>query len=260
MKKLHVSGYANLSQQMANDFISFASSGNIPNKLSYKISDDQEDLLIESFSRKAGLSCINQPLTKLAFDQRKFDPTKDIHPRTALQNYIRNDEYLDRTATKEVEILLKLKKPIEEIYKEYHSLPEWIDSYSRSLQNGLDRIMNISFGELELFKPQIEYLKQLLYLRYRLSLEDILSKSEEELKKIILEKDEKMVKSHTLDKLKSSAAKEEIKKEAPIIKDSNGLTQESIVNAIFGNNQIRRSGEKTVERTITITIRDQVLD
>lgn len=262
MKKLHVRGYVNLSQQMANDFLSFVQNSKIPNKLNYTIADDAEDLFIESFSRKAGLSCQDKPMIKLAFDQRKFDPTKDIHPRNVLQNYIRNDDYLDRTAAKEVEILLKLKKPTSEIHQEYHHLPEWIDSYSRSLQNSLERVMNISFGELELFKPQIEYLKQLLYLRYRLSLEDILAKSEDDLKKIILDKDEKMVKSHTLDKLKLSAAKEDnIKKEAPIAKDGNlGLTQESIVNAIFGNNQIRRAGEKTVERTITITIKDQVID
>ena len=46
-------------------------------------------------------------------------------------------------------------------------------------------------------------------------------------------------------------------------KDGNGLnasTQDSIINAIFGKQDLRRDGEKKVERTITITIKDEVVE
>lgn len=263
MKKLNISGYVDLSSKMASDFLSFVSSDKIPTKLNYKISDDCEDSMVESISRTAGLSIESKPIVKLAFDQRRFNSETDIHPRGNLQNYIRNDDFVDRDSAKDVEILLRLKKPVEEIFEQYHTLPEWADSYSRSLQNGLQRIMSVSTGELELFKPQIEYLKQLIYLRYRLSMEDLLSKSSDELKQIILSKDEKMIKSGSLNLLKSSLTKDSaLPKQEAVVKDGNGngLTQESIINAIFGNNQLRRAGEKTVERTITITIKDNVIE
>ncbi len=55
-----------------------------------------------------------------------------------------------------------------------------------------------------------------------------------------------------------------LQKQAPAISNNkqinNDSTQNAIINAIFGNNNIRKDGEKTVERTITITIKDSVID
>jgi hypothetical protein len=90
-----------------------------------------------------------------------------------------------------------------------------------------------------------------------LSLDDIAKMSADQLSQAILKKDEKLLKKGAF--IKEMVNREE--KAMPAVKDGNGgLTQDSIVNAIFGNNNIRRDGEKTVERTITITIKDTVLD
>jgi hypothetical protein len=117
MKKLNISGYVDLSSKMASDFLSFVSSDKIPAKLNYKISDDCEDYMVESISRTAGLSIESKPIVKLAFDQRRFNSEKDIHPRGNLQNYIRNDDFVDRDSAKDVEILLLLKNLLKKFLK-----------------------------------------------------------------------------------------------------------------------------------------------
>ncbi len=101
-------------------------------------------------------------------------------------------------------------------------------------------------------------MEQLLFARYRLSLNDIKGMSKEALRERIMQKDEHLLKRG---RYQSAVGKSELESRAVTIKDGNGkITQDSIVNAIFGNNNFRREGENKVERTITITIRDEVLD
>jgi hypothetical protein len=173
-----------------------------------------------------------------------------------LQHYHRSEEFLNRDDEKKIEILARLIAPLNDIKNKFGADTDWHDSYARLLLDNLNKALIVKESELDVFRPQIEYLSQILDLRYRLSLDDIAKMSSEELSQVILKKDEKLLK-------KGSFLKEMVKREPEkvVIKDGNGgITQESIVNAIFGNNNIRRDGEKTVERTITITIKDTVLD
>ena len=71
--------------------------------------------------------------------------------------------------------------------------PEWLDSYCRILSAALDRTLRIEQKDMDFFKPQMDYLEELLYLRYRLKDEDIIRLNEKELRNIILDKDERLL-------------------------------------------------------------------
>jgi len=118
--------------------------------------------------------------------------------------------------------------------------------------------LRIKQGDLDIFRPQLAYLEQLVFMRYRLSLDNINKMSSDELKERILKKDENLKKRGTFNKITGGKTKPPGK---DLAKDGNGaVTQEAIINAIFGNNNFRRDGEKNVTRTITITISDEVKD
>ena len=255
---INLKGKINIVNKLAEDF-SFSVTNNIvPFEIEYKISDTKEDLSIENKARtsyyKAALQ--SNGLVKTAFDTRRFNSETDRNPRIGLQHYHRSDEFINADDQKKIEILSRLISPLNSLKNKYGTDTDWHDSYARVLLDNLNKTLIVKESDVEIFRPQVEYLSQILDLRYRLSLDDIAKMSADQLSEVILKKDEKLLK-------KGAFIKEMIKREPEkvVVKDGNGgLTQESIVNAIFGNNNIRREGEKTVERTITITIKDTVLD
>lgn len=253
-KQLNFKGKVNLLAKFADDF----SKGLVQDCYVYSINDSDEDSQIQSTATIAALrSFLSPPITKIAFDTRKFNSETERNPRSNLQNYHSSAKMLEDEDIKKIEILSKLIDPIQEIKNMYEKDPDWQDSYSRILLDNLDKTLLINQKELDIFGPQLEYLMQILYLRYRLTQEDILSKTKDELKHIILSKDEKLLK-------KASVHQVLLQKQAPALSNNkqinNDSTQNAIINAIFGNNNIRKDGEKTVERTITITIKDSVID
>jgi hypothetical protein len=255
---LNLKGKINILTKLAEDFNFSVESRVVPESIQYKVSDTREDLVVENSARVAfyRMALGATGLTKVAFDTRKFNSETERNPRAGLQHYHRSDEFLNRDDEKRIEILARLIAPLNDIKSKYGADTDWHDSYARVLLDNLNKALIVKESEVDVFRPQIEYLSQILDLRYRLSLDDIAKMSSEELSQVILKKDEKLLK-------KGSFLKEMVKREPEkvVVKDGNGgITQESIVNAIFGNNNIRRDGEKTVERTITITIKDTVLD
>lgn len=255
---LNLKGKINILTKLAEDFNFSVESRVVPESIQYKVNDTREDLMIENSARlvfyRTALESMR--IKKLAFDTRKFNSETDRNPRAGLQHYHRSEEFLNRDDEKKVEILARLIAPLNDIKNKYGTDTDWHDSYARLLLDNLNKALIIKESEVDIFRPQVEYLSQILDLRYRLSLDDIAKMSSDELSQVILKKDEKLLK-------KGSFLKEMVKREPEkvVVKDGNGgITQESIVNAIFGNNNIRREGEKTVERTITITIKDTVLD
>jgi hypothetical protein len=86
-------------------------------------------------------------------------------------------------------------------------------------------------------------------------------KDNKAIKKAILDKDEDLLKrgaylyrTNDSDLQKSSGTNQNM------VVDGKASTQENIINAIFGNSDFRRNGEKKVQRTITITITDEAKD
>lgn len=189
---------------------------------------------------------------KIAFDTRRYNQETTYNPRTNCQDWHRTDPFLDPDIEHQISLFAKLLPPLEQIKNKFGAQPEYFQSYARNLYDQVHRILRIKEGDLDIFKPQINYLEQLLLNRYQLTLNDLDNRSTDQLLEAILHKDEALTKKGLLLSLTSQSQ--------PILKDGqNDLTQQNIVNAIFGQN-LRPNGEKTVIRQITITIRDSVED
>jgi hypothetical protein len=155
-------------------------------------------------------------------------------------------------------------RPLKEIRDKFGNQPEYFESYARVLYNALNQILKVRKSDIDIFKPQLSYLEQLLYARYRLSMDNIAGASLPQLKEVILSKDEKLLKRGVFmhltggddDKVKTGNSQPQ----SIVIKDGNGaMAQKGVADAIFGSN-LRKDGEKTVERVITIRIRDSVIE
>lgn len=190
----------------------------------------------------------NYSLTKVAFDTRRINQETEYNPRHNIQYYHRSEGFIEKDTAAMIKTFAKLKNVVDQIKHKYIGNPEWLDSYCRILSASLDRILRDNQQDADYFKPHLDYLEELLDMRYRLKLSDIETFGEEKLQGIILGKDEKL--AHTL-----------IYNE-PLNKNSNAPAMDSIntlLTQLLG--PVKASDDnKSVERSITITIRDTVLD
>lgn len=257
--KLPLDAKIQIISQLADDFAKMIESGmSVPEEKTYKILSSEDGGTVGQTARLAAFAAMElQPLTKLAFDTRRVDQENDRNPRKNLQYWHRTDQFIDATDEKTLKIFARLAKVLKQMKKKLGTQPEWFESYARQLYDNVYRILRVKEADLDIFRPQVNYLEQLIFARYRLTMENIEKFSESKLEERILAKDEELVG-------RSSYLKET---DEPAMtsngfsKDSNNnTTQESIVNAIFGGAGMRRDGERTVERTITIKIRDNVID
>lgn len=258
--KLSLDECVELINKLTNDFLFFSkdSQQNLPNKCIYKISSQKELPEVIRSARMAALQKFDhiQSIKKFAFDTRRVDQEHTRNPRTNLQYWNRSQQFIDEEDHSKIEIFAKLMPPLEEIKKDFGAEPEYFNSYARVLYDSVNRILRIKEADLDIFRPQLAYLEQLLYARYRLSLGEIQRMSKKELKISILNKDEKLLKRGNY----LNETRNEEKSQKTLIKDSDGATQHGLINAIFGNSEFRRPGERTATRTITITIKDSSED
>jgi len=244
MKDISLSAYADLADQMASDFLHVKF---VPNKLIYKIAS-HENPSVEHGARMAAFESYGPGFKKVAFDTRRIDQGHQRNPRSNLQYFSRSQQFIDEEDQGKMETFAKLLLPLETIKKKYGSQPEYFNSYARILHESVERILRIKEADLDIFRPQLNYLEQLVFARYRLSLEDISNKKEAELQEIILNKDENLLKRGTYLNISKSSDEES----KGLAKDGNGKIEGSFVQALFGDH-VRRAGE---EYTITITIKD----
>lgn len=263
--KLPLDAKIALVEKMVDDYQFYTENGqsHCPRQQMFKIASvSTEDEMIECSARMAALKAM-QPkgITKNAFDTRRVDQEHDRNPRVNLQYYHRAEEFITADDNERLNRFTKLAGITKEIREDFGSEPEWFESYARQLDNNLKRILRIEQADLDIFQPQLNYLEQLVYARYRLNMEDLKKLSKEDIRARILSKDEPLMKRGEY--IKATGGKEADEKKQGIVVDGNAAasTQESIVNAIFGaNSNLRKDGERTVERTITIKIKDTVLD
>ena len=264
-KQLPLDGCVNLLDELVGDFIVMSkSSSPLPDKRIYKIASSDESYdIVRSARMVAFLRLYNGiPIHKNAFDARKTDQDSERNPRHNLQYYSRSQQYIDEDDQKRLESFARLVEPLEAIKNKFGKHPEYFDSYARKLQENIQTILKVRESDMDIFRPQIDYLEQLLYARYRLSAEDLEKMSSKMLKKRILSKDEDLLKRGSFMHITGTEGLgKKHEKQADIVKgdDKTNVMQDNIVNAIFGNNKIRRDGEKKVQRTITITICDEAL-
>ena len=259
-QKLPLSGNAELIYQLSNDFYDMTVNGaqRVPSKRMYVIKCDAEPTSIKRSARKAALNKIaeSQQIKKIAIDTRNIDQETTRNPRKSLQYWHRSDQFIDEDMQEKLNIFAKVNTVLEDIKESYGKEPEYHDSYARVLHDHVARTMRIKEGDKDIHAPQVSYLEQLLFARYRLSMEEIKRMSNIEIKRIILNKDEDLLKRGAY--LNNTGS---INSGAGLVIDSNGRnTQQNIIEAIFGNNNFRRDGENKVQRTITITITDEVKD
>lgn len=256
-QKLNADGCVDLASKMAQDYLYYSvSETKLPNKLTYKVAFREESLEVERNARKAALiEMANKPnpLVKFAFDTRRFDQETTRNPRANLQNWVRSEQFVDDETQTKITIFSKLLKPLEHLKKSFGDQPEWHNSYTRILYESIYRILRVKEADRDIFRPQLAYLEQLMFSRYRLSMEELSRISNTDFQNIVLRKDENLLKRGIY--LKETEVESE-KTKQPLSKDGDVNTQQGIINAIFGNTEFRRPGERTATRTITITIKD----
>ena len=200
--------------------------------------------------RKQGLNSLltGNGFTKVAFDTRRIDQETEYNPRRGLQNYNRSEQFLTQATANKLVSLSKLHGILEEMKVKYGKDPEWQDSNARVLLNTLNSGLrtNTNDGDYTESQPgvgSLDYIEELLDMRYRLRLENIDKLAESKIKDIILSKDENLEKKHD-----NSV---EITNH-----DVASKTYDTLLEKLFGG--IRATKENPeVERTVTITIKDK---
>lgn len=263
-KLLSVRAKIALLDKAVNDFNQYIEWNSVfcPANQTYTIQYNDYDNESENKARTVALEKIaSMPsgLVKLAFDTRRIDQEEMRNPRTACQYWHRTSGFIESTDERKLNSYARLMKCLHEIKEQYGNQPEWFESYARILYDNVYRILRIEQGDLEVFKPQLAYLEQLIDARYRLTPNDLITLGDSDLKNRILNKDEKLLKRGQF--LQATGITPPNQKQQ-IINNAvpNQTTQESIINAIFSPTGLRKENERTVERTITITIRDNLIE
>jgi hypothetical protein len=219
-------------------------------KLLFKIVLQDVESIHSSIENRADMCDFRQdvlksfsPMVKTAFDTRRTNQELEYNPRRNLQYYHRSDPFITKTAVETIKTFFKLKTAADSIREDFATDPNWMDSYCRVLCAALDRTLRIDQKDMDFAQPQIDYLNELLYLRYRLKDEDIIRLDEKELRGILLSRDEK---------LSYRSLYANYQAQAPIVKG-----QDQLMDKLFSD-VLASKENKEVERSVTITINDKI--
>jgi len=225
--------------------------------------------------RKKGLK-LSSSMVKIAFDTRRINQETEFMPRHNLRNYQRSEPFISEDLAEKLINFAKLKNILEDLKNQYGRLPEWQDSNCRvllsTLNNGLRSIQQD--GDYTSCQPamgSLDYIEEILQMRYRLSFDDLTKLSEVDLKKSLLSKDENLLHKNVNDMLitKSDVSNQSYNslmekmfsniKESVDIKLDKMQVPDLLLEKLFGN--VKASSENPeVERVVTITIKDSVKD
>lgn len=192
----------------------------------------------------------NAGIVKVAFDTRRINSETVVNPRRNLQNYQRSEPFISNEISNKIKSLFKVKTAVDLIKDQFIGDPDWLDSNSRILCNTVDNTLRVEQKDYDFFKPQFDYLDELLYLRYRLASSDIERLKEEEIKDVLLRKDEKLM-------YKSIYAN--YKPVATLQSHGNVEREDSLTEKLFGNVKANKDN-KSVERSINIIIKDSIVE
>lgn len=194
---------------------------------------------------------ISSGIVKNAFDTRRVNQNTDFNPRRNLQYYQRSEPFIDNQAADKIKLFFKVKTAADDLRQEFIGEPDWLDSYTRILCNAIDQTLRVEQKDFDYSQAQLDYLNELLFVRYRLRPEDIEKLSQHELRNIILGKDERLLRRSIFTNYKEGLNKNSAPAPQP--------AQDGLMEKLFGN--VKATAEnKQVERTVTITIKDSVDD
>lgn len=211
--------------------------------------------------------------TKIAFDTRRVDQNVVFVPRRNLQNYHRSEKFVGEEVTAQINSFMKVKKAMDAIKARYAGHPAWLDSYCRVLGATVDATLRVDQKDGDFSKSQMDYLNELLYVRYRMSPEDLVTATEEQILRTLLAKDESLM-NDAVFAFKGEGSPTEFNaygvelnrnnysRSAPVIIQAPAPVQptspqEFWLDKLIGEVKASKDN-KTVERTITITIKDSV--
>jgi|SRR5271165_6063729 len=223
-----------------------------------------EDRVDAQELRISALQNLAQPIVKNAFDTRRINQDTDFNPRRNLQHYHRSEPFITKDAAEQLKTFFKLKTAVDSIKEDFIGDSDWLDSYARILSTALDRTLRVEQKDMDFFQPQMDYLNEMLYLRYRIKDDDISKMSETELKSIILNRDEKLFHKQIFAKYKNNEIKKEtlqepvnnIKKETAQQTNDvvTGQQQEPKIISNNNTNSIRsKDGDKEINITINVS-------
>jgi hypothetical protein len=208
--------------------------------------EDKADM--RSF-RVQALKELQKPFVKVAFDTRRINQYTDLNPRRNLQYYHRSEPFITEDMSDKIRTFFKLKTAVDLIKEEFNSDPDYLDSYCRILSFALDKTLRVDQKDMDFGSPQMNYLEELLYLRYRLKNDDIKKLNEKDLRNIILDRDEKL-----LHKQIYAQYKPKLEKQSVGIK-----TEDTLIDKLFGETRATKEN-KNVKRSVTITIDDKIVE
>lgn len=274
-RKLPLEGNAIILSRLASDYLSHVEQCTIPpSRINYKVVCAAEAQGIGRSARKAALKALEAPgLKKVAFDTRRIDQETTRNPRKNAQYWHRSQEFIDADDQAKIDNFTKLYEVTQDIRNEYGTSPDWHESYARVLDEAVERILRVKIGDNDMGRSQLAYLEQLLFARYGISMEQLETHSMGKLRAAILQKDEPLMKrgiTRAESQKKDGNMEEKFMdllskaiggpgKEININGAGNSNSTNDALAALFGAG-LRRDGEKKVERTVTITIRDEVKD
>lgn len=204
--------------------------------------------------RKVGLNSFisGQGFNKVAFDTRRIDQEVEINPRRGLQNYNRSEAFLSEIMGEKLKNFAKVRNVLNKLKDVYGKEREWQDSNARVLLATIDNGLrtNLKDGDYTEAQPgtgSLDYIEELMHVRYRLGLDEISKMAEEDLKKVILAKDEDLV-------------RKDVNKALEITKgDVATQSYDTLLEKLFGGVRATKENPE-VERTVTITIKDKFVE
>lgn len=216
-------------------------------------------------------------IIKQAFDTRKIDQEIDYIPRRGLQNYHRSEKFVSDSLADKLKSLDKIRLVLGNIQSQFERQPEWQDSYCRILLGSLNRSLRINekdgdYSDTQPGVGNVDYLEQLLYTRYRLSMDDVNNKSNDELSKIFLQKDESLVRgdivktnnsnlitTHDVSAFNYEQLLEKVMGTVTqaVVNMKQAAPPDDLTTKLFNIKATEDHPE--VERTVTITIKDKLV-
>jgi hypothetical protein len=204
--------------------------------------------------RKSGFESFqsDQGFTKLAFDTRRIDQETEYNPRRGLQNYQRSEAFITEAVEQKLVNFAKLRKVLDNLRQEYGREHEWQDSNARVLLSTLDKGLRVgqNDGDYALSQPalgSLDYIEELLHVRYRLTFDDLTKMGESDLKRVILSKDEELTRKDVNGALEITKS------------DVGSQTYDTLMEKLFGGVRATKDNPE-VERTVTITIKDKFVE
>jgi hypothetical protein len=199
----------------------------------------------------SGLVDNNSGIIKVAFDTRRIDQETEYNPRRGLQNFHRSEEFISQAISQKLKNFSKLRNVLVALKEKYGKEPEWQDSYSRVLLSTLDKGLrtNEKDGDYTDSQPAMgsfDYIEELLYVRYRLTFDQLTKLSEEELMKVILSRDEDLTKK---DINKAEISRHDVATQG----------YDTLLEKLFGGIKATKENPN-VERTVTITVKDRFVE